>query len=77
MRAVKLGPAEGASVAVDSGVTPGDRVVVDGADKLREGAKVELAQSSTPAQVGGQHARKPGDRHRNGASACARWQPRC
>ena len=30
------------STAITSGVAPGDLVVVDGADKLREGAKVEL-----------------------------------
>lgn len=69
VRAVKLGPAEGANVAIDDGVAPGDRVVVDGADKLREGAKVELAQSGTPPQTGGQHARKPGGRHRNSGGA--------
>jgi len=39
---VKLGPVQGETTAVESGVNVGDRVVVDGADKLREGAKVEL-----------------------------------
>jgi membrane fusion protein, multidrug efflux system len=39
---VKLGPVQGEITAIDSGVTPGMTVVVDGADKLREGAKVEL-----------------------------------
>jgi multidrug efflux system membrane fusion protein len=69
VRAVKLGPAEGTSVAIDNGVAPGDRLVVDGADKLREGAKVELAHSDTSPQTGGQHARKPGGRQRNRAGA--------
>jgi multidrug efflux system membrane fusion protein len=41
-RPVKLGPTEGELAAVDSGVEPGELVVVDGADKLREDAKVEL-----------------------------------
>ena len=40
--AVKLGPVQGEVTAVASGLAPGDPVVVDGADKLREGAKVEL-----------------------------------
>ena len=39
---VKLGPVQGETTAIDSGISPGDTVVVDGTDKLREGAKVEL-----------------------------------
>ncbi len=39
---VKLGPAQGEVTAIDSGIAAGDTVVVDGADKLREGAAVEL-----------------------------------
>ena len=39
---VKLGPIQGETTAITSGVSPGDVVVVDGADKLKEGAKVEL-----------------------------------
>jgi multidrug efflux system membrane fusion protein len=42
VRAVKLGPVQGEVTAIASGVEPGDKVVVDGADKLREGAKVEI-----------------------------------
>jgi multidrug efflux system membrane fusion protein len=39
---VQLGPQQGETTVVTSGVRPGGMVVVDGADKLREGAKVEL-----------------------------------
>ena len=39
---VKLGPVDGANVAVSEGVAPGDLVVVDGVDRLREGAQVEV-----------------------------------
>ena len=39
---VKTGPVQGEVTAIASGLSPGDVVVVDGADKLREGAKVEL-----------------------------------
>ncbi len=39
---VKTGPVQGEVTAIASGLAPGDVVVVDGADKLREGAKVEL-----------------------------------
>jgi membrane fusion protein, multidrug efflux system len=41
VRPVKLGPIEGERVAVESGLAPGERVVVDGGDKLREGVRVE------------------------------------
>jgi len=39
---VQLGPVQGEVTAVTTGVKPGNLVVVDGTDKLREGAKVEL-----------------------------------
>jgi multidrug efflux system membrane fusion protein len=42
-RTVDLGPLDGAMFAVNAGLSPGDRVVVDGADRLRDGAKVLIA----------------------------------
>lgn len=42
VRRVRLGPVQGEMVAIEEGVAPGTLVVVDGADKLREGAVVEL-----------------------------------
>ena len=42
VRAVKLGPVQGDDVSIQAGLAPGEQVVVDGADKLREGAKIEL-----------------------------------
>ena len=48
VRAVKTGPADGDRVTVESGLAAGERIVVDGLDRLREGARVELA--SRPAQ---------------------------
>lgn len=38
---VKLGPADGPLAAVEAGLAAGDKVVVDGLDKLKDGAKVE------------------------------------
>ena len=43
-RAVKLGPQDGARVAVTEGVAAGETVVIDGIDRLREGAQVALSQ---------------------------------
>ncbi|MET0222233.1 MAG: MdtA/MuxA family multidrug efflux RND transporter periplasmic adaptor subunit [Tardiphaga sp.] len=44
VRPIKLGVTDGDHVEVVSGLAPGDRVVIDGADKLREGAKVVVRQ---------------------------------
>jgi len=41
VRPVKLGAGDGERVAVESGVAAGERVVVDGMDRLREGARVQ------------------------------------
>jgi len=38
---VRLGPADAGMAAVEAGLAVGDRVVVDGLDKLKDGAKVE------------------------------------
>jgi len=54
-RAVDLGPLDGAMFAVNAGLLPGDRVVVDGADRLRDGAKVLV--SAGEGSNGGGNAR--------------------
>jgi multidrug efflux system membrane fusion protein len=46
---VKLGPVQGELTTVASGLAPGDVVVIDGADKLREGAKVDLITRDGPS----------------------------
>ena len=43
VRKIKPGPVEDLNTAVDEGIAPGETVVVDGHDKLRDGAKVEVA----------------------------------
>jgi len=52
---VKLGPIQGETTAITAGLAPGDMVVIDGADKLREGARVELItrDAQTPPASGG------------------------
>jgi multidrug efflux system membrane fusion protein len=49
VRPVKLGVTDGDRVEVLSGIVPGDRIVIDGADKLRDGAKINLRAEATPA----------------------------
>jgi len=73
VRVVKLGPVQGDNVSIEAGLAPGDQVVVDGADKLREGAKVEsigkeVAPGRSGAGKGGSGGGNRG-RQRNGAGA--------
>jgi multidrug efflux system membrane fusion protein len=49
---VKLGPGDGQHIAVLDGLQPGDKVVVDGSDRLREGAKVSLATTGNSGDAG-------------------------
>jgi membrane fusion protein, multidrug efflux system len=59
---VKLGPVQGETTAITSGVSPGDVVVVDGADKLKEGAKVELTTREGQAAPAAKGRQQRGDR---------------
>jgi membrane fusion protein, multidrug efflux system len=43
LRPVTLGPTTADTVAIETGLAVGEQVVVDGADKLRQGVKVEVA----------------------------------
>jgi len=54
VRTIETGPSEGGAVAVKSGLALGDQVVLEGADKLRDGAKVSLGQ---PGAGGGRSGR--------------------
>lgn len=48
IRAVKTGPSEGEATAVLEGLQEGDKVVLDGTDKLAEGVKVEVVKTVGP-----------------------------
>jgi multidrug efflux system membrane fusion protein len=52
VQVVKLGPDDGQNVTVTSGLDPGTKVVVDGADKLRDGAKVTLPTAGAAGAAG-------------------------
>jgi multidrug efflux system membrane fusion protein len=49
LRKISLGPASGDWVSIDNGVRPGEQVVIDGVDKLRDGAKVIVSRQSQQA----------------------------
>ncbi len=44
MRAVKIGATDSSNIVITNGLKPGDTIVVDGADRLRDGAQVEIPQ---------------------------------
>src|SRR5437879_4374396 len=52
LRKVVAGMAEGDSVSVESGLAPGELVVVEGSDRLRDGAKVEIPDRAARAAPG-------------------------
>jgi multidrug efflux system membrane fusion protein len=51
VRPVKLGVTDGDRVEVLSGLAPGDRIVIDGADKLRDGAKINVRSEADPGKA--------------------------
>jgi multidrug efflux system membrane fusion protein len=55
---VTLGPTSGDRVAIQSGLSAGDQVVTDGADRLRNGIKVALSGDTVAASPKG-NARSP------------------
>jgi multidrug efflux system membrane fusion protein len=52
VRMVSVGPTQGEVVSIETGVSPGELVVVDGTEKLREGSTVELRGQSDKAPSG-------------------------
>jgi membrane fusion protein, multidrug efflux system len=58
MRQVKPGPTEAETTAIESGLAVGERVVIDGVDRLREGAKVQVADKRGSGAAGGAGAKK-------------------
>ncbi len=49
IKTVKLGQTQGQNVVIEEGLDAGDSVVIDGAERLREGATVELPGDAPPA----------------------------
>jgi multidrug efflux system membrane fusion protein len=71
VKPLKLGPVQGEITAVESGIAPGALVVVDGADKLREGSKVEPISRearNAPAAAPERSSKDGGGERRKGGS---------
>jgi multidrug efflux system membrane fusion protein len=52
VRVVETGPSEKGAIEITKGLAPGELVVVDGVDKLREGSPVELVARTTGPGAG-------------------------
>jgi multidrug efflux system membrane fusion protein len=50
---VKLGPTDEDKIQVESGLNPGDKIVVDGLDKLREGANISIGEPARASKSRG------------------------
>ena len=61
-RDVAIGPTDGKHTVITSGLAAGDKVVIDGVDRLRDGAKVKMVDH---AAAGG----RPGPERRQGSAA--------
>jgi membrane fusion protein, multidrug efflux system len=88
---VKLGPTDGHRTAILSGLEPGESVVIDGTDRLRDGATVTVAAADhsnadnagaevsepaqVPAQPGAQRSRPAQDQQQGGDRGHRRNQP--
>jgi multidrug efflux system membrane fusion protein len=76
VRKITLGPSDGKNTAILSGLSIGDTVVIDGTDRLSEGAKISIAGAddaagAVPSTPTTQKKRKPGA-PAQGASAPSR-----
>jgi len=65
VRSIQLGATEGDRVEVLSGLTPGDRIVIDGADKLRDGAKINVRSEADPAKSADPQDKSGGKKRRS------------
>ena len=61
LRQVKSGHVSGETVVIENGLQPGETVVVDGADKLRDGAKVKPSAGDPSAITEETKAEGPGN----------------
>lgn len=79
---VTIGVADGGAVEVKSGVGEGDQIVIDGADRLRDGAEIKIADNKPSSEAAAPPRPPRGDRDgagqgkRDGAGPDKRdWDP--
>ena len=67
VQVVKTGVTQGTTLQVLDGLTPGEQVVTDGLDRLRDGARISVVDPNKPAEP--EAAGRPGGRGRSNAGA--------
>jgi multidrug efflux system membrane fusion protein len=72
-RDVRTGASNSKSTTITSGVAAGDKVVIDGVDRLRDGAKVTVADE--PGATAGQDKSAAGGKAGGSPDACAALSP--
>ncbi|MBC8723102.1 MdtA/MuxA family multidrug efflux RND transporter periplasmic adaptor subunit [Paraburkholderia sp. 31.1] len=70
VRQVKVGPVDGERTSIQSGLAVGERVVIDGSDRLREGAKITIP-AERPRGASGASAASGAHAHRGRHAAQA------
>lgn len=65
LRRLKLGTVDGDSIQIEDGIQPGELVVTEGTERLREGARVEMPERAARGDKGGEK----GGRRRGGDGA--------
>jgi multidrug efflux system membrane fusion protein len=57
VRKISVGATQGTTIAVTDGLQPGDRVVIDGSDRLRDGMHVVVGGAPAAGGGTGNHTR--------------------
>ncbi|SDS65522.1 membrane fusion protein, multidrug efflux system [Opitutus sp. GAS368] len=68
VRVVETGPSEKGQIVINKGLQPGDVVVVDGVDKLKDGAAVELVSRDTGVPAAAKGGPRTGKRPADGST---------
>jgi multidrug efflux system membrane fusion protein len=68
IRVVELGATDGEKVQIVKGLQPGDQVVIDGTDRLRDGAKIRRPGGGPPRAASGPPIANAPDSQQGGAS---------
>ena len=66
-RDVVSGPTDGKLTTITEGLAQGDKVVIDGVDRLRDGAKATVVDNASAEAAGGQGNDQAPQRHFAGA----------
>jgi multidrug efflux system membrane fusion protein len=72
---VKLGPTDGQRIAILSGLETDESVVVDGTDRLRDGAKVTIATPAQPSPTAAEGSPQPQNQQQRQGSGRRRSTP--